>query len=334
MLFFQGLHVISTIVYFFSILMIIATALPLFNSKKWWIRIFDFPRLQIFVISLFLILIFVLANLFSAWLSYAVFMMLVLTAIYQAWHIYPYTVFANEQVKSCNDENENDDALLLITANVQQENRNTEKCITMIKKYAPDVLLLIEVDDWWLAQLTDIHSHYPYTISYPLDNTHGMILMSKMEVIEPEVKFLVSMDVPSIHCRVKTAKGHLIKLICLHPVAPAPSIVRETSRSSLKRDSELLCVAKLLSATNDPVIVMGDLNDVAWSKTNFEFQSISGLLDPRRGRGLFNTFHAKSFFFRFPIDYIFHSKHFSCVSIKRLEPIDSDHFPIFIKVAF
>jgi len=325
--------VISDILYFFSVLTIISTALPLLDSKKWWIRIFDFPRLQIFVITILLIFIFLLANFLNAWLAYVLFFLLVITAVYQAWHIYPYTLLAPEQVKSCDKDNENEDALLLITANVQQDNRNTEKCISMIKQHDPDVLLLVEVDEWWIAQLADMHSQYPYKISYPLANTHGMLLMSKMELLEPEIKFLVSVDVPSIHCTVKTAKGHIIKLICLHPVAPAPPIVKETSRSSQQRDSELFQVAKMVKPLKEPVIVMGDLNDVAWSKTNFHFQSISGLLDPRRGRGLFNTFHAKYFFFRFPLDYVFHSRHFSCVSIKRLETIDSDHFPISIKVA-
>ena len=32
-------------------LMIVATALPLLRANAWWIRVFDFPRLQITVIS-------------------------------------------------------------------------------------------------------------------------------------------------------------------------------------------------------------------------------------------------------------------------------------------
>lgn len=35
-----------------SFLVLITTGLPLINSAKWWIRIFDFPRLQIAVLTL------------------------------------------------------------------------------------------------------------------------------------------------------------------------------------------------------------------------------------------------------------------------------------------
>ena len=78
-----------------------------------------------------------------------------------------------------------------------------------------------------------------------------------------------------------------------------------------------------------PVVVFGDLNDVAWSHTTELFRKTSELLDPRRGRGFYSTFSAHHWFIRYPLDYIFCSKHFSLINMLRLPKNGSDHFATF-----
>ena len=115
---------------------------------------------------------------------------------------------------------------------------------------------------------------------------------------------------------------------------PAPAAaVSDRRRQSRPRDAELLVVGRETKDLKQPVVVLGDLNDVSWSHTNNLFQKISGLLDPRIGRGLYNTFHAEYPFMRFPLDHFFHSDHFRLVEIRRLDYVGSDHFPVFIRLS-
>ena len=77
-----------------------------------------------------------------------------------------------------------------------------------------------------------------------------------------------------------------------------------------------------------PRIVMGDLNDVAWSHTSRLFRKVAGVRDPRVGRGPYPTFPAGLPLLAWPLDHIFVTPHFRLLSIDRLGDIGSDHWPM------
>ncbi len=176
--------------------------------------------------------------------------------------------------------------------------------------------------------MSEFESEYQHNIIYPLENTYGLALYSKFELEDPEVKFLVEDDIPSFHTYVKLDSGSKVRLFCLHPRPPVPM----ENHRSLERDAELLIVGKIIEKLDEPTIVAGDLNDVAWSRTTTMFQRISNLLDPRIGRGLYNSFHADHWFLRFPLDHVFHSNHFRLDKLERMPNVGSDHFPIFVSL--
>lgn len=156
-----------------------------------------------------------------------------------------------------------------------------------------------------------------------------MLLHSRLEITDPEIRYILKDSIPSMHMQVVLPSGDRVFLHVLHPEPPNP---RHATRTT-ERDAELLIVGREVSARDKPAIVAGDFNDVAWSYTTNLFQKTSGLLDPRVGRGTFNTFNARNPLLRWPLDHVFHSDHFKLVSIKRGPAWGSDHFPIFIELS-
>lgn len=309
--------------------MILFTILPLIQSNVWWVRIFDFPRLQIIIIlAIVLGAYFSIATIETS-LQVLFIGVLLASLIYQCYMIFPYTPLARRQVQPSLQVNQHTRCRLFF-ANVLMSNRQSGSLREQIRQADPDIILAVETDLWWQQELNEFAVTHPFTVHYPLDNTYGMLLYSRFELSTAEVKFLIEDDIPSIHALVILPNGEEVSIHCLHPRPPFPTEAME----STERDAEILLVGRMIKQNRRPAIVMGDLNDVAWSYTNYLFQDISGLLDPRIGRGLFNTFHAHMPLLRFPLDHFFHSNHFRLVELKRLPHFGSDHFPVLITLSY
>ena len=178
--------------------------------------------------------------------------------------------------------------------------------------YNPDVVITVESDQWWQDQLDVLLAQRPHSIKCPLDNLYGMHVYSRLAIENSEIRYLVEDDVPSIHGDLVLRSGNKVRVHFLHPAPPSPT---ENSHST-PRDAELLVVARRVAEQSIPTLITGDLNDVAWSRTTRLFRKVSGLLDPRIGRGLFNTFHADYPLVRWPLDHLFHSRHFTLNEIR------------------
>lgn len=296
--------------------------LPLDN---WWVRGVDFPRIQIVVLGVIALIGMVAFG--SEWQlpQWLLFIILSITLGFQLRMILPYTRLWKKEVQDAKDKPKVQEyQLKIIVSNVLTTNDDTQKLVELIQQKQPDILITLESDEKWEKALNQIETDYPYTVKVPLDNLYGMHLYSKLELIDPEVKYLIIDDIPSIHSQLRLQDGRIIWLYCLHPMPPSPT---EADKSTT-RDAELLLVGKQIKDNKQTAILAGDLNDVAWSKTTRRFQRISGLLDPRIGRHFINTFHVSYPFLRWALDHIFHSACFTVVDIQRLPSIGSDHFPV------
>ncbi len=299
----------------------------LIPRDEWWFRGADFPRLQVLVLGIVAFVLMLLWD--AAWDTprYVILTGLIAALAYQLKMVLPYTFIWKKQVKKVKPEQLNpDQQISLMVSNVLTTNQKYHLLIAEIRKYQPDLVLTLETDTVWQQQLAVIEPDYPYRVPVPLDNLYGMHLYSRLPLKETEVKFILSDEIPSIHTTVILRSGQPVQLYCLHPKPPSPT----EAKDSTLRDAELLIVGDQIKDLDESCIVMGDLNDVAWSRTTRLFQRISGLLDPRVGRHYVNTFHADYPLLRWSLDHVFHSTDFALVEMRRLPHMGSDHFPVYV----
>ncbi|GEN29265.1 endonuclease [Halovibrio variabilis] len=306
-----------------AIALLLATLIARIELHWWLVRSFEFPRLQIACLAL------VTGIVAAIWVEpgpwrWVALLASAISLLIQSYYILPFTKLWPVQVKAASS-NDADKTITLLIANVLTSNRQAQPLIDMIHQRQPDIVLTLESDQWWQNQLDPaLAARWPHSVKIPLDNLYGMHLYSSLELNNTSVEWLIQDDIPSIHTRVTLASGDSVRLYAVHPRPPAPS----ESEESLWRDAELLLVGKKIHQDPQPTLVAGDLNDVAWSRTTRLFCRVGGMLDPRRGRGLFSTFHAQYAMLRWPLDHIFVTEHFTLVDMQRLEYFGSDHFPM------
>jgi endonuclease/exonuclease/phosphatase (EEP) superfamily protein YafD len=312
-----------------ELIAIAATLLPFSRSSRWWIRFFDFPRAQIALIGVVALAVDLTLSTEAGATAQLIRLALAICILYQVYEIRPYTIFAGKEVQPAKNPRPESTVALLI-ANVKMENRNSTQLREIVAQADPDIIMIVEADAWWASELACFAESHRCNVRRPQENHYGMLLYSRLEMVYSEVRFLIQDDIPSIRAGIRLPEGTEVEIHCLHPRPPVP---QETAQST-ERDAELIVVGKESKGKQLPIIVMGDLNDVAWSRTNYLFQRISGLLDPRIGRGFYNSFHAGYFFLRFPLDHFFHSTQFRLIELRRLAYFGSDHFPMLIRLSY
>ncbi|MDX1478283.1 MAG: endonuclease/exonuclease/phosphatase family protein [Saprospiraceae bacterium] len=303
-----------------SVFLILALLIPFLPFKHWFFAAFEFGRVLFLCLGVLAVILYV-ADLPAEPLQMILFGLVVLSTAWQARVIFPYTPLAPVQSAGCSDPPD----LCILWANVLQTNENKAGFVRLLDVNQPDVFITLESDHKWEAVLDAFAKAYPFRVKVPQDNLYGMHLYSRLKIVEEQVMYLVDDRYPSIRARLQLENGRHVQLICIHPPPPAP-MERSTS---VARDGELMVAARMICNLEGPVIVCGDLNDVAWSDIGRLFQRVAGLLDPRKGRGLFNTFHAWYPLLRAPIDHVFHSHHFKLHAIRRLPKFGSDHFAMY-----
>lgn len=305
----------------FSCILIALSLLPFVQNQHWVFRVPEFAKLQILILQVLALVgsFLFIQDAVTLWIIDAVQIALL---IYHGYIFIRYTKFWKARKRSTRAANS---ALVkILSCNIYQFNKEYDRFLDLVKEQKPDIVLTMESDSKWEAALRVLEKEYPYQQKVTLDNTYGMHFYSKLKVKKVQTHFFVADDLPSIEAELETEDGFRFVFFGVHPPPPSPT-EEETSK---ERDGDLMCIAKKVKDYELPVLVTGDFNNVAWARSSILFKKTSELIDARIGRGILATFHAKYWFFRVPLDLVFHSPDIFIDNLVIYPSVGSDHFPM------
>lgn len=322
------MDIVKVIIMVLIILFSFGVFLSYINKPYWFVRVFDFPLLSYTFLLIILSITYVVLdeNAFQGW-SLVMMIGAILALIAAAFKLYRYFPFIRKSALPP-QKNDPDRHLSILNANVRQKNHKPDRLKELLAEVKPDIVIMHETNQRWHEQMEYLKKDYPYHILLPKENTYGMLLYSRLKIEEQKVDYLCDEGVPSMHIKIKLRNGEIVKLHAVHPKPP------EIGSHTHDRDTEIVYAGKLIGENDAPSIMVGDLNDVPWSKALVLFRNLSNMIDPRRGRGFYNTFNAKFPLFRYPLDFINFTGHFRLVEMRREKYIHSDHFPLYVKLSY
>ncbi|MBK1897460.1 endonuclease/exonuclease/phosphatase family protein [Chryseobacterium paridis] len=302
-------------------LLILLTLLPKIQNQHWIFRVPEFGKIQItyFIVITFFLGFFTQPS-EGFWYYQGI---LLILFVHHGAILVKYTPLY--RVKKHHQRNQSSQKLHFVSANVYQFNTEYNRFIRLIEKCKPEMFLTMESNSDWEKALRVLENDYPYSHKITLENTYGMHFYSKIQIKNAITHYFVADDIPSIEIHLETEDGFSFVFFGVHPPPPSPT----EEQTSKERDGDLLSIAKRVKDIHKPVMVVGDFNNVAWSKSSILFRKTSLLIDPRIGRAFVSTFHAKYQLLRFPIDLMFHSEDIFIKKLTTLENFGSDHLPVY-----
>ena len=313
---------LNAILWLIAISVAVTTLLPLTNSVRWWVRMWDFPRIHIVVVAGLTVLVVPFATiplkplLISAMLA---------CIFYHAARIYPYMPFARKEIELVAAVGPH---VSILAANVLMENTRYGDLIAIIEQEDPDVLFLMETNAVWHDALKATLANYRTIRTHLRDDHYGLIFATRLSAISVGIFYPNGDDTPGVKAVLTNTDGVAFNFIGLHPRPPVPG------NDTKARDEQIKNAAMMTSSSERPTICMGDFNDVAWSWTTQRFKRYGAFREPRVGRGMLSSFHTKYWFVRLPIDQLFLTENVGLVAFERLSDFGSDHFPMTAHVVF
>jgi len=212
-----------------------------------------------------------------------------------------------------------------LLANVCFSNRSYEAVRRFIDDVNPDLVLLEEIDDVWLAALKELAEAYPYSKAVEHRGGFGIALFSRLPFERLDVERFGKLPIPSLVGQF-VLDGQRVTVIGTHPWSPiSPTYTR-------LRNQHLEGLASFAAALQPaPLLILGDLNATSWTPVFQDVLRIANLRDSRVGFGVQSTWPVGMPLARIPIDHCLVSDQI-VVHRRWIGPsVGSDHAPLVVE---
>ena len=290
-----------------------AGLLGLFSSFHWVADLLSHFRVQYFLCLAGVALLLLVPG---RWKTSALFGAL---AAINLWMIVPLYLGKTEQPLSSSAP------IRIVFANVNTRWGDPERVAEVVGRFRPDVLVLEEVSEAWLAELAPVLSEYPSAVSRPREDNFGILLCSRFPFMQSRILSIGEAGVPSAMAEIETPSGRCT-VLATHLCPPTGD------RYYRWRNSQLAGLPSFVRQASSPVLLLGDLNVTPWSPFFRRLLRETGLKDSSRGRGPQATWPAFFPLLGIPIDQCLHSPSIAILRREVGSPIGSDHFPVILDV--
>ena len=296
-----------------AVLTVVFSLLTALDLPQHLIELFSHFRLQYFVVSVLLFLVFALLQ------QYAYAGALLLTVLLNGMFIISWYL-------PLDGEGGGPETLKLLHANVLSSNDKHQRLIDLVAAEDPDMIFLQEVTDDWVSGLRPLQTDYPYFYTEARSGNFGIAVYSKIRLDSVSHVDSPPLAYPTITATATIGKQNLT-LISSHPTIPLGR------RLYSARNQQLDGVLELVEAADWPVVLLGDFNATVWDPQFKKFVSSSGLSNARQGFGLLATWPTYLPFAMIPIDHILVSEGLGVTNVKTGRSIGSDHLPLIVTLS-
>ena len=209
--------------------------------------------------------------------------------------------------------------------NVYHNNPIPQDAIATIAQNAPDVFTIQELNSEWKTTIDSVFlKTHPYRIEEYWDNCcYGIGVYSKYPITHSRLLDLEKL--PAIECTINV-NGKDVNLLSLHTFPPAFPNQTEARNLQLKQAEQII------SAMNNPLLVIGDLNLVSWDRTLTQFLQRQELNSARDG--FMATYPMDLGFPLIPIDHMLYKGPIAPTRCETFDIPGSDHKGLVASFAF